>query len=319
MYRIDAHQHFWDPSSGGYRWLAGMPDLLARAYGPDELAPQLAAAGIDATVLVQADGTHADTESMLAAARAHDWIVGVVGWLDLLDPADTAARAAAWAGEPLLVGMRHQIHDEPDPRWLLQPAVLESLTLLAERSIPFDVVAVLPEHLELVPALAARVPGLRMVVDHLGKPPIAARGWEPWATRLREAAAVPGVHAKLSGLDTAADPAGWSARDLRRYVDHALDCFGPQRLMFGGDWPVLRLAGEYAGVVHETEALLRGLPDEDRAAVWAGTAIGFYGLEVAAAGAASDAASAASAAAGTAGAASNAADAPTATTTTKDA
>ncbi len=278
--RIDAHQHVWEIESGGYPTLAALPAPANRSYEPGELLPQLVATGIDATVLVQAEDHHEDTAAMLAHAREHDWIAGVVGWLPLLDPAATAVHAAAWADEPLLVGMRHLIHDEPDPRWLLQPQVIESLNVLAQHGIPYDVVAVLPEHLELVPTVAERVPGLRMVVDHLAKPPIAAGGWEPWATLLAEAAAVPGVHAKVSGLNTAADPHSWDAAALERYVDHALDCFGPGRLMFGGDWPIARLAGEYADVVRETAALFAGLPRADQAAIWGGTAERFYGLRL---------------------------------------
>ncbi|MGX6447060.1 amidohydrolase family protein, partial [Patulibacter sp. S7RM1-6] len=277
--RIDAHQHFWDLGTGLYPHLEALPAPANRSYGPDDLEPQLAPAGIDATVLVQAAGEHADTTAMLEHARRRPWIAGVVGWLDLLDPASVAAGLEAWAEEPLLVGLRHQIHDEPDPRWLLRPAVLESLDLLADQDVPFDVVAVLPEHLALIPEVAERVPGLRMVVDHLGKPPIADGGWEPWAMRLAEAAAVPGVHAKISGLDTAADPARWTAADLRPYVDRALELFGADRLMFGGDWPVLTIVGDYAGVVRATEELLADRADAERDAVWAGTARRFYGLD----------------------------------------
>lgn len=308
--RIDAHQHVWEIETGGYPTLAALPAPVNRSYAPAELLPQLLASGIDATVLVQAEDHHEDTQAMLAHAREHTWIAGVVGWLDLLDPVATEAAARAWAEEPLLVGMRHLIHDEPDTQWLLQPAVLESLAVLAAHDIPFDVVAVLPEHLALVPELAERVPGLRMVVDHLAKPPIADRGWEPWASLLAEAAAVPGLCAKVSGLNTAADPATWSAAALERYVDHALDCFGAGRLMFGGDWPIARLAGEYADVVRETERLLDGLPAPEQAAIWGGTAQSFYGLrlrgtvgEVAAAAPGNDAAAAAPApASGTAAA-----------------
>lgn len=303
--RIDAHQHVWEIESGGYPTLAALPAPANRSYDPGELLPQLIATGVDATVLVQAEDHHEDTAAMLAHAREHEWIAGVVGWLPLLDPEATAAGAAAWAQEPLLVGMRHLIHDEPDPRWLVRPQVIESLGVLAEHGIPFDVVAVLPEHLELVPEVAARVPGLRMVVDHLAKPPIAAGGWEPWASLLAEAAAVPGVHAKISGLNTAADPASWNAAALQRYVDHALARFGADRLMFGGDWPIARLAGEYADVVRETDALLAGLPQADQAAIWGRTAERFYGLRLR--GTASEAAAseaAASGAAASAGAAS---------------
>jgi L-fuconolactonase len=278
--RVDAHQHFWNLEAGHYPVLAACPPPVNRTYEPAELAPQLVAAGIDHTVLVQAECHHADTVAMLRHAAEHEWIAGVVAWLDLLDPDATERGARGWAREPLLVGMRHLIHDEPDPRWLVQDRVLESLRALAAHDIPFDVVAVLPEHLALVPVVAERVPGLRMVIDHLAKPPIAERGWEPWASLMAEAAAIPDVFAKISGLNTAADAASWSAADLQPYVEHAIELFGADRLMFGSDWPVARLAGEFADVVRETETALSGLSTHEQDAIWGETARRFYGLSV---------------------------------------
>jgi L-fuconolactonase len=204
-------------------------------------------------------------------------VAGVVGWVPLERPGELEAELARRLAHPRFCGVRHLIHDDPDPDWLRRPAVLDGLRLLAERGVPFDVVAERPRHLEHVPFLRAEVPGLRLVIDHLAKPPIATEGWQPWAD-LIAAAAQAGAYAKVSGLNTAADHATWSADDLRPYVEHALACFGPERLMFGGDWPVALLAGDYAKVFRETGRLLAGLSPADRERILAGTATEFYGL-----------------------------------------
>lgn len=281
---IDAHQHVWDLDRSTYAWLTPDTGPLRRTFAEEELVPQLAACGVDRTVLVQAEDSAVDTDLMLETAGRHpDVVCGVVGWVPLERPRAAEAELERRLGDPRFRGVRHLIHDDPDPDWLRRPAVLDGLRLLAERDVPFDVVAVLPRHLEHVPFLAERVPGLRMVIDHLAKPPIAACGWEPWAGLIRRAAAAPGTYAKVSGLNTAADPGTWSADDLRPYVEHALECFGPERLLFGGDWPVALLAGDYAKVVRETRRLLEPLDDSARERVLGATAVEAYGLRVEAA------------------------------------
>ncbi|GAA2874163.1 amidohydrolase family protein [Streptosporangium fragile] len=277
---IDAHQHFWNLETGSYPWLTPAAGPIHRTFEPEELLPQLAAAGVERTVLVQAADSYADTDAMLAQADAHDFIAAVVGWVPLNRPDEAAEALERYRRHPRFAGVRHLIHDDPDPDWVIQDSVIEGLGLLAEAGLPFDVVAVLPRHLEHVPVLAERVPGLRLVIDHLAKPPIKDKGWEPWASLIARAAEHPNVHAKVSGLNTAADPVTWTADDLRPYVDHALEVFGPDRLMFGSDWPVAILAGDYAKVWKETGALLAGLTEADRAAVLGGTAARFYGIEV---------------------------------------
>ncbi|MEU8106513.1 amidohydrolase family protein [Nonomuraea muscovyensis] len=275
---VDAHQHFWNLETGTYPWLTPEHGPIHRTFEPDELIPQLAAAGVDRTVLVQSMDSYADTDAMMAQADAHDFVGAVVGWVPLHRPEEAAEALARHRAHPKFAGIRHLIHDEPDPDWLLQDTVIEGLGLLAEAGLPFDVVAVLPRHLEHIPVLAERVPGLRMVIDHLAKPPIREKGWEPWASLIARAAEYPQVHAKVSGLNTAADPLTWSAADLRPYVEHALEVFGPDRLMFGSDWPVALLAGDYAQVWRETGVLLSGLSEAERAAVLGGTATRFYDL-----------------------------------------
>jgi len=275
---IDAHLHLWDPAPGSYPWLTPGHGPLYRSFGPEDGEPRLAAAGVDRAVLVQADDSYADTEAMLAAAGRWPRVAAVVGWVPLTDPVEAARALDRYTRDPRFVGVRHLVHDEPDPDWLLRPEVREGLALLAERGLSFDVVAVLPRHLEHVPVLAAAHPGLRLVVDHLGKPPVAAGGWEPWASLLAEAARFPNVAAKVSGLDTAADPASYGAADLRRYVEHALACFGPDRLMFGSDWPISELAGGYPRWWTVLAELLAPLDDDARAAVLGSTAARWYRL-----------------------------------------
>ncbi|TDE33333.1 hypothetical protein E1295_38260 [Nonomuraea mesophila] len=276
---VDAHQHFWNLETGSYPWLTPASGPIFRTFEPAELLPQLAAAGVERTVLVQAMDSYADTDAMLAQADVHDIIGAVVGWVPLWRPDEAAEALERYRRHPKFAGVRHLVHDEPDPDWVLQDSVIEGLRFLAAAGLPFDVVAVLPRHLEHVPVLAERVPGLRMVIDHLAKPPIKEKGWEPWASLLARAAEYPQVYAKVSGLNTAADAATWTADDLRPYVEHALESFGPQRLMFGSDWPVALLAGDYAKVWRETGAVLSGLPEDGRAAVLGGTATRFYGME----------------------------------------
>ncbi|TDE16015.1 amidohydrolase family protein [Jiangella asiatica] len=275
---VDAHQHFWDLEAVAYPWLTPDQGPIYRTFGWADLEPELTAAGVDVTVLVQAANSVEDTEAMIAQADRHPEVAGVVGWADLTDAGAARAVLDRFAPDPRFVGIRHLIHDEPDPDWLLQDAVLDNLGLLVEYDLSFDVVAVLPRHLEHVPTLAARHPGLRLVIDHLAKPPISTREWEPWARLLRRAAEHPNVHAKVSGLNTAADWSTWSAADLAPYVEHAVDVFGAGRLMYGGDWPVSVLAGGYQPVWRATLELLEPLSDDDRRRVLGGTAADFYRL-----------------------------------------
>ena len=281
---VDAHQHFWTYGTYQTSWMeaapyAGDPSFapLRRSFEPGDLEPELRAAGIQFTVAVQAAGGDAENNSLLAAATSHPWIAGIVGWVPL-DRPDVAARMLDELGtQSRLVGIRHLINVEPDPDWILQATVLEGLRLLERRGLAFDYVGILPRHLAHVPVLAERLPGLRIVIDHLAKPPITAGSFEPWASQLAAAAAAPNVYAKLSGLD-AGDADHWSAADLVRWADHALRCFGPERLMFGSDWPVCLLRGGYAKVWRETQKLLSGMSDDERAQVLGGAAITAYRL-----------------------------------------
>ena len=276
---IDAHQHFWDLERVEYPWLT--PDLapIHRNFEPAELEPLLDAAGIARTVLVQAANSFEDTGYMLEQADRHPWIAGVVGWLPLLEPGVTESALERYARQPKLRGVRHLVHNEPDPDWLLRVPVATSLALVAERGLVYDIPAEFPLHLEHVPALAERVPELTIVIDHLAKPPLRGGELDEWARQLAAAAAHPNVCAKVSGLNTAADPERWSAADLRPAIDIAFDRFGAERLMFGSDWPVCLLAGDYERVWRETLAALNERSPAEVHAVLEGTAERVYALD----------------------------------------
>lgn len=273
--RIDAHHHLWDLESGRYAWPTAADGVIHRTFTAEELASEIASSGIDATVIVQATDSLADTDWMIEAAERNPWIVGVVAWLPLEDRASAERELDRRAGR--LHGIRHLIHWDPDPMWLVRPSVQPGLRLLAERGLPFDVVAVFPDHLPLVPAVAAAHPDLTLVIDHLAKPPFRAAGWEDWLAALRRAAAHPRVYAKVSGLDTAAGQ-GWTVDELRPAWEAAVESFGPQRLMFGTDWPVCRLTSSYPDVVEATLDLAAELTETERDRVLGGTAIEVYRL-----------------------------------------
>lgn len=285
MTAIDAHQHFWtvEPGDfGDYRWLEGEPyGALSRTFTEVDLEPELDAAGVDGTVLVQSANTEADTAAMVAAADRWNRIVGIVGWMPLLQPSEVTKVCEMWSVDPRMVGVRHLIHDEPDPDWIMQPAVLESLSLLAEANLTFDFIGVLPRHLEHARTVAERLPGLRLVIDHLGSPPIGSAGWEPWAGLMGGLAEHPNVFVKVSGFATLADWVSWQPSDIQRYVDWVVEKFGPQQLLFGGDWPVSVLAGGYARIHEGTEKLLEGLTESERYRIMGETAINVYRLPMA--------------------------------------
>ncbi len=274
---IDAHQHYWNPHEVRYPWMDPTDETLYKPYGPGDLEPFLRRHGIDGTVLVQSADSDEDTNFMFAIAAEHPHVWGVVGYLPLEDPVRSAERLAELRARPGFVGVRNLIHDLPDPRWLLTPTVLESLALLEAEDVPFDLVAVIPEHLEVLLELRRRLPELRIVIDHLGKPPFDAGPDAPWFGLIAQAAALPGVFAKISGLyppHVEGRPA-----DLRPWVDRALHLFGPDRLMLGSDWPIAELAGGFDPVWESVVTALDGYGTAVTDALRATTAITFYGLE----------------------------------------
>ncbi|MEU6455041.1 amidohydrolase family protein [Streptomyces sp. NPDC047065] len=279
---VDAHLHVWDPGVAAYDWLGPAMSPLDRAMRFPDARRGLRSAGVDAAVLVQAADNDADTDLMLATAAAHPEVVGVVAWVPLDDPGRARARLAALRGDPHVVGVRTLLHERSDPDWILGPDAGAGLALLAEAGLTFDYPTSSPAALRHLPELAARHPGLRLVVDHLGKPPVGG-GREDraeWRRLIAAAALHPGTHAKVSGLYSASGPLDtWTTAQVRPFVEDALELFGPERLMYGGDWPISLLAGGYARTWESVCELLAPLSPDDRAAVLGGTAARFYRLD----------------------------------------
>ncbi|MDQ0383086.1 L-fuconolactonase [Amycolatopsis thermophila] len=267
---IDAHHHLWDLGARRQDWLDG-PEMapVRRTF---TAADYHAVAGVDRSVLVQVLADVSETRDFLAVAAADPVIAGVVGWVDLRKP-DVADVLATLPG---LVGVRHLVQGEADPRWLTRADVRRGLRAVARAGLSYDLLT-LPHQLPAAIETARDLPELSFVLDHLSKPPIASGDLEPWATHLRELAALPNVTAKLSGLVTEAGP-GWTTAGLRPYAEVALEAFGPDRLMFGSDWPVCLLAASYAQVREAAEELVAGLSPAERDAVFGGTAQRVYRL-----------------------------------------
>jgi L-fuconolactonase len=277
---VDAHHHLWDPTGRDYPWMTGSAAVLRRPETVDDLRRETSSAGVSRTVLVQTVAELAETEEFLVTSAGSDGLIaGVVGWADLRSPdvGDTLDRLRAGPGGDRLVGIRHQVHDEPDPDWLDQPCVLRGLGALAERGLCFDL---LVRSRELPSALrvARARPQVSFVVDHAAKPAIAQREVEPWASRLAELAGLDNVTCKLSGLVTEAPSGSWTVADLAPYTARLLEWFGPGRLMFGSDWPVCTLAADYAGVLDTARTLLAGLSPAETASVFSNTASRVYHL-----------------------------------------
>jgi len=277
---LDAHHHLWDLGVRDQDWLTS-PALapLRRDFLLGDYRSVAGANGIAASVVVQTVTVPAETPELLALAAGSDLIAGVVGWTDLGAP-DVGDKIAALTERPggaKLVGLRHQVQSEPDPDWLTRPDVLRGLAVVAQAGLVYDLV-ITAGQLSQATRAAAAVPELTFVLDHLGKPPIAAGRTEPWARDLRGLAALPNTVAKLSGLVTEADWRRWQVADLRPYAEVALDAFGPARMMFGSDWPVCTLAASYPDVLAAAHDLTAGLSPAEREAVFAGTATSVYGL-----------------------------------------
>jgi L-fuconolactonase len=278
---IDAHHHLWNPATRDYPWMAAAAlDPIRRPYTLDDL--RAVTTEVAGTVLVQTVSSVAETEEFLATAAASDGlVVGVVGWVDLLAPdlADQVARLRALPGGDLLVGVRHQAEDEPDPRWLVRPDVLRGIARLAEAGLAYDVLVREPQ-LPAAVELAGLLPSVRFVLDHAGKPPIASGALDTWAAEITRIAVHPNVFCKLSGLVTEADRHSWRVDQLSPVAEHVLASFGPERVMFGSDWPVCELAASYQQVMESAEALTAGLSAAERAEVFAGTAVRCYDLRL---------------------------------------
>jgi len=271
--RIDAHQHFWRLVDRAGQWPPAQLAAIYRDFMPEDLQPLMADAKIDGTVLVQTMETEADTRFMLELADENSFILGVVGWTDLKSP-DAPAAIARLAQTPKLKGFRPMLQDIADDRWINDPALEPAVSAMVEHGLVFDAL-VLPRHLDALLDFARRSTRLPIVVNHCAKPLIAEGRFVDWYARMKTLAELPNVHCKLSGLLTEAGDQKPAA--VRPYAETVLDLFGPERVIWGSDWPVLRLAGEYQAWLTQC---LDIVPPEHHDAVFGGNAVRFYNLNV---------------------------------------
>lgn len=265
---IDSHQHFWQVGRFDYPWMSGD---LCRDYLPADLSPILKQNHIDKTVLVQASNSIAESRWLLDLADTNDFIAAVVGWVDLtkLDQLPT---------HPKFKGVRHLVESEPNDDWLIQPSVLAGLRKLSDHALTYDLL-VHTRHLKHVPLVAETCPDLKLVIDHLAKPPIARNEITDWSEAMKPLANYPNIHCKLSGLVTEANWNSWRVDDLRPFVDSALELFGADRMMFGSDYPVCLLAATYERVLDSFQEILKDLNDGDREKIFSTNAAKFYRLD----------------------------------------
>jgi len=278
---VDAHHHFWDPATADYPWLTDELAAIRRTFGPDDLGPLVATAGVDATILVQTRSSPAETEAFLAIAERSPFVRGVVGWVDLRDPAvgETIARLRSGPGGNRLVAIRHQVHDEPDADWLARADVRRGIAAVGRAGLAYDLL-VRTRELPAARALVAALPDQPFVIDHLAIPAIAAGADPGWTDAVAVFRGVPNVWWKLSGLVTEADWQTWRPADLQPFVDRVLDVAGADRLLFGSDWPVCLLAASYDVVLATARTMIAALSPAEQAAILGETAVAVYRLGV---------------------------------------
>jgi L-fuconolactonase len=273
---IDSHQHCWVYDPREYGWIDDSMALLRRDFLPIDLKPELDRTGFAGAVVVQARQTLEETRWLLELAASASYIKGVVGWVDLRSP-QVRSQLEAFDGNPKLVGVRHIVQSEPDDHFLLQPNFLRGISVLGEFDLAYDIL-IYPKHLPVAAEFVRHFPGLRFVLDHLAKPPIKNGELRAWERGLRELASLPNVLCKLSGLVTEADWQQWKPEQFVSYLDVAFECFGPERLMIGSDWPVCTVAASYVETIDIVKDYLSRFTEEAREAVLGGNAARFWKL-----------------------------------------
>jgi L-fuconolactonase len=275
--RIDSHQHFWVYRPQTHAWISDDMAVLKRDFLPPDLAPLLAAAGLDGCVAVQASQSLDETRFLLDLARRHPFVKAVVGWVDLVSPV-LESQLESFASDPAFRGVRHVAQDELDDRFLARDDVVRGISTLVRHGLTYDIL-VYARQLPAAVALARRLPDQPFVVDHVAKPEIRAGRLEGWREGIRDLAALPHVTCKLSGIVTEAHWDRWTPADLRPFLEVVLEAFGPARLMIGSDWPVCLLAADYAAVIGLVGDFIATLSADEQAAILGGTAARFYRIE----------------------------------------
>ena len=273
---IDAHQHFWQFDPVRDAWITEEMNVIRRDFLPADLAPLLKAAGIDGCVAVQADQSEAETQFLVDCAKGSDIVKAVVGWVDLRSP-DVAERLAFWAGEPLVKGFRHIVQGEPDDKFLLREDFNNGIAALKKHGFTYDVL-VFPHQLPAVEQFVEQHPEQPLVIDHLAKPYIKKKEIGDWTKHIRRIARSPHVHCKLSGMVTEADLQNWKEADFRPYLDTVLEAFGPERLMYGSDWPVCLLAADYARQKSIVDNFISALSASEQQRIMGNNAAAFYNI-----------------------------------------
>lgn len=280
---IDTHQHLWVMSERAYDWIAPEYGPLYADFPPERLEPEIAESGVTASVLVQAADTYEDTFYMLDIAHHSKFVKGVVAWIPFDRPKEARAALDLLKNDPMVKGVRNLTHNyadkkyESDDNWILRPVVQETLAMVESSGLSLDYVAVNGAHIANVPVLTRNFPALKIVIDHIAKPPIAAKGWEPWASLMAAAAKSPNVFAKISGLNTASN-VNWTVADWQPYVDFILSSYGAHRTMLGGDWPVIVLMNNYVEVWKAQVEVISKFSEDDQEWIRHKTAELFYNL-----------------------------------------
>src|SRR2546423_8095434 len=276
---IDAHQHFWKYDPIRDSWITDEMSALKHDYFPENLAHELDANGIDASIAVQADQSENETLFLLDMANRHDRVAGVVGWVDLRS-LRLAERLQFFSQFPKLRGFRHIAQAEPDDRFLIRDDFVKGVAQLGQFGLAYDIL-IFPKQLHAALDLVAKLPDQRFVIDHLAKPEIKTKKIEPWAAHMRSIAQNKNVYCKLSGMVTETHWRHWKPDDFNPYLDVVFDAFGPDRLMFGSDWPVCLLAASYTQVKQIIDGYLQTCSAEDKDKIFGGNAIRFYRLKIA--------------------------------------
>lgn len=277
--RVDSHQHFWKLERGDYDWLTPTPEYeqIYRDFMPEDLIPHLKEHKIDKTILVQAAATTEETDFMLELYKKYDFIAGVVGWLDLEAP-DFEKKYNIYKNKEGFIGIRPMLQDIEDERWILRDKVLKNVEILVQDDFPIDIL-IRPNHLDTIIELFQIFPNLRGVIDHLAKPYIKDKLFSPWDEKIAKIASNEKVWCKLSGLITEDDHENWKIENFKPYIDHCINVFGKDKIMFGSDWPVCLLAGSYNDVYR---ALIENISftEKELEDLFGNNALRFYKLEI---------------------------------------
>ena len=273
---VDSHHHFWDISRLDYPWMPPGPSVVRHNYLPHDLKPLIGEVGIQKTILVQAQQSLEEANFLLDIAESTDFVAGVVAWVDIQSPG-VGHDLDALMQRDKLVGIRHQVEDDPDDDWLVRDSTIRGLREVAARDLAYDML-VKPRHMKHVPTVADKVPDIRMVIDHIAKPLINDHVFSPWDSLMKDIADIPGIHCKISGMVTEADHKNWTVEDINPYVSHVKDVFGMDRLMFGSDWPVCLFAASYEEVLNAAIEAVGPMTTEENAAFMGGNATKFYRL-----------------------------------------